>query len=90
MLQELKAERSNPTVKSLIPSDDVAEAHNPATWDDRFMLDAMQLKQRALECKDIKAKVVQKVQSLTSGVSFLEERIADVKGMPRAHVKLYE
>lgn len=89
-LQALRAPAARTSIKSVIPHDDEAEAHNPATWDDRFMLDALQLRQRAIECKDVKDKVFAKVQELTSGVSFKEQRMADVKGMPRAHVKLQE
>ena len=89
-LQALHAEAAQTQIKSVFPADDVAELHNPLSWDDRFILDALQLQQRALECKSIQKKVFNKVKVLTKGLKFQEERIADVKGMQRAHVKLRE
>ena len=89
-LQALHAEAAQTQIKSVFPADDAAELHNPLSWDDRFILDALQLQQRALECKSIQKKVFNKVKVLTKGLKFQEERIADVKGMQRAHVKLRE
>jgi hypothetical protein len=77
-------ESENKLIKSMFPQDDAAEATMQPTFIDRFRLDALQLQQRALTCDDIKADFFKRIQERTKGLSFEEERMADVKGMPRA------
>lgn len=83
-------ESENKLIKSMFPQDDAAEAKLQPTFIDRFRLDALQLQQRAITCDDIKADFFKRIQERTKGLSFEEERMADVKGMPRAFVKLQE
>ena len=89
-LKALLVEATQTPIKSIIPLDDAAEASLKNTWEDRFILDALQLQQRGIECKDIKERVFEKIQKVTQGLSFQEERMADVKGMPRAQTKLFD
>jgi len=92
-LNELKAlifEVNQTKIKSMFPPNDAAEGICIATWPDRLRLDAIQLKERALTCQDIKGKVFDKIQCLTKDKSCQQERMADIKGMPRAMVKLQE
>mmetsp|Transcript_33120 Transcript_33120/g.28025 ORF Transcript_33120/g.28025 Transcript_33120/m.28025 type:complete len:91 (+) Transcript_33120:453-725(+) len=74
----------------MFPPDDAAGCSFIATWPDRIRLDAIQLKERALTCHDIKDKVFDKIQCLTKGKSCQQERMADIKCMTRAMVKLQE
>jgi len=67
----------------MFPPDDAAEGTCKATWPHRIRLDAIQLKERALACQDIKDKVFDNIKCLTKGKSCQQERMADVKGMPR-------
>lgn len=90
-LQSLQVNESdNKDIKSMFSQDDSDQSTEVITKADRFRLDSLQLKQRSLSCEDIKNDVLKCVQELTKDLKFQEERMADVKGMPRAMVKLQE
>lgn len=89
-LRAIHVDEPRTKIKSIIPKDDAAENSLKQTQNDRFILDAIQLQQRAIECKEIKEIVFEKIREVTRGLSFDEVRMADIKEMPRAHTKLQD
>lgn len=97
ILQELTPNGQNKIqlkkqIKSLFNENDVAElefAKNPS-WLLRARLDALQLDQRIIVCDEIKSKVFDALDKLTEGIKCQEKRVAPIKGIIRALVKLTE
>lgn len=82
----------NKQINSLFNVNDDAEiefAKNPS-WLLRARLDALQLDQRVVVCEEIKSTVFDALSKLTEGIKCQEKRIAPIKGIIRALVKLTE
>jgi len=76
------------TIRSLFRRDSQAERALEATWEARLRLDSVHLNERVLTCKGLKGTVEQRLRELTKHCKYKEFRVADVKGLPRALVKL--
>jgi len=78
------------TIRSLFPKDSPSETTLDSSWSSRLSLDSVNLEERILTCKDIKDKVGQRIRQITQGVEFREFKIAEIKGISRALVKLQQ
>jgi cell division protein FtsB len=78
------------TIRSLFPKNSKAELALEKTWEARLRLDAGHLKERVLTCKDLKDSVEEKLRELTKHAKYKEFKVAEIKGLPRALVKLDE
>lgn len=88
-IEDVKA-AGDDTIRSLFPKDSKAECALEATWEARLRLDSVHLKERVLTCKELKDNVEEKLKELTKHKKYKEFKVADIKGLPRALVKLDE
>lgn len=61
-IKEVSCEDKDHTIKSLFSRDSRAERALEPTWDSRLRLDAVNLNERRLTCRDLKSKVEEKLK----------------------------
>ena len=81
-------ESEDKPIRSRFSTSSVSEKENPVTWESRLRLDVSNLQERALNCTEILDKVESKLKNISAKLPFKEFKMAGVKGMERAKVKL--
>ena len=68
-IKEVSSKDKDQTIRSLFDKDSRAEQELEPTWESRLCLDAVNLNERRLTCKDLKAKVEKKLKERTQGLT---------------------